>query len=161
MISKCYLVLTWNSMCSLFERLPCQCTSLLSQPRGCQAVCTAAPSNAGHRSCVKSQLELGGLTWAGSGREAVQQEHHRDPAGQHSPAVAADTSVLQLLHSQDLGKLLLKDRQGLLLSCQENVTRKQPNTPSPVMFSSHLFSAISENYLQKALLKPLSLQLDN
>lgn len=79
----------------------------------------------------------------------------------HSPAVAVDTSVLQLLHSQDPAKLLPKDRQGLLLSCQKNVTRKQAHTPSPVISGSHLFSSVSESLLQKALLKVWSLQLFN
>lgn len=46
--------------------------------------------------------------------------------------------------------------QGLLLSCHKNVTRKQPHTPSPVIFSSHLFSSVSERCLQKALLKTLT-----
>lgn len=135
-----------------FQRLFCQYASLshltplpLPSCHNPEAVCTAAPRNAGHRSRVKSQSRLGGLALACSGRGAAQQERAQGRLRpRHGPAVAVDTSVLQLLHSQDPGKLLPKDRQGLLLSCQKNVTRKQ-HTPSPVIFSSHLFSFISQS----------------
>lgn len=169
MISKRYLTLTCNSMCSVLQKaiLPI-CfpepsdtvpTSLLSQPRGCLHRCS---QKCRPQKQWEIPLELGGLTLACSGRGAVQQERAQGPCSPwHGPALAADTSVLQLVHSQDLGKLLPKDRQSLLFSCHKNVTRKQPHTPSPVIFSSHLSSSISESLLQKALLKALSLPLAN
>lgn len=82
-----------------------------------------------------------GLLWERSSSAA------QGPAG---PAVAVDMSALQLLHSHDPGKLLPEDRHSLLPSCQKNVTRKQPHTSSPAIFSFHLFSSISESLLQKS-----------
>lgn len=112
-----------------------------------------------HRCSQECQPQKPWETPAGAGRAhlGLLWERAQGPCSPwHGPAVAVDTSVLQLLHSQDPGKLLPKDRQGLLLSCHKNVTRKQPHAPSPVIFSSHLFSSISESLLQKALLKTLS-----
>lgn len=54
----------------------------------------------------------------------------------HKRAVAGDMSILQLLYSHDRGKLPHVRRQGLLLSCKKNVTRKQPKTrQNPLIFS--------------------------
>lgn len=75
----------------------------------------------------------------------------QDP--RHDLAVAVDVSILQLLYSHDRGKLPHEYSQGSLPSCKKNVTRKQPRSQNPVIFSLSLFSSAWESLLQKALIK--------
>lgn len=157
------LLLTCNSMCSLFQKAilpicfpePCDTAPAPLLPTGC----TAAPRNAGHRSPMKSQWELVGSPW----RAPLGEEHFSSTGTLPAPTRphCGCWHECFAVTSQPGPRQGSKDRQGLLLSCQKNVTRKQPHTPSPVVFSFHLFSSISDSLFQKALLKALSLQLAN
>lgn len=158
------LLLICNSMCSLFQKTilpicfpePCDTVPV---PLLSLAGCTAAPRNTGHRSPVKSQWELEGSPW----RAALGEEQFSSTGTLPAPTQPRCGCWHEwfAVTSQPGPRQGSKDRQGLLLSCQKNVTRKQPHTLSPLVFSFHLFSSISDSLLQKALLKALSLQFAN
>lgn len=139
-------------------------SNTLPAPRDPEALCTAAPRNAGHRNHVKSQWELGELTstycWEKQRSATACKGTLQHP--RHDLAVAVDMSILQFFYSHNWGKLPQKYSQGLLLSCKKNVTRKQPCSQNLVIFSLSLFSSVSGRQSPpKSLAKTLPRQLAN